>query len=85
MDAKANYCAFSTNYRDILKEFAFDFNLDFKKFRASHDFVIEQLVVPEEYKNDFENARVYARRKGKIIRKITADGREIVKERDFEA
>lgn len=84
-EAKANYCVFTTKDKGILKEFAFDVGGNFKRFRVSHDFVIEQLVVPDEYKNDLEKARIYAKRAGKIVRKLNVDGNKSVKGKDFEA
>ena len=41
--------------------------------------------MPEEYRNNPEMPRVYARKKGRIIRKINIDGKEIVREIVFEA
>ncbi|HLC58548.1 MAG TPA: hypothetical protein VJI68_01690 [Candidatus Nanoarchaeia archaeon] len=82
---KADYCVFTTKNKNIIKEFAFDVKEDFKKFRADHDFFITELVVPDQYKNDFAMARIHAKRKGKIIRKLNVDGKESSKEFDFEA
>ena len=84
-DVKANYCVFTTINLELLKEFAFDVKDNFKKFKAVHDFVIEQLVVPKEYENDFEKARVNAKRKGKLIRKLDVDGKISTTEINFEA
>lgn len=55
---------------------------NFKKGIVSHDFVIEGFIVPDEYKDDSAKARLFAKRKGKIIRTIDVDGKkdEIVKE-----
>ncbi len=83
--AKANYCSFTTKDLNFKKELAFDVKEDFKKFRAEHTFIIEELVVPKEYQNDFEKARIYSKRKGKIIRKLYVDGKIITKEINFEA
>ncbi len=82
---KVDYCTFTTKDIAFLKEFAFDVDAKFKSFSARHDFIINGILIPEEYSNNPEMARAYARRKGKIIRKINVDGREIVKEREFEA
>lgn len=83
-DVKADYCTFVTKDLNFKKEFAFDFKEDFKKFKAVHDFIITELVVPKEYENDFEKARIHAKRKGKIIRKLDADGKTFIKEINFE-
>lgn len=82
--AKANYCTFVTSDLKLKKEFAFDVKDEFKKFRVSHDIIITDLVVPNEYKNDFNKARIYSKRKGKIIRKLEIDGKQIIKEKEFE-
>ena len=84
-EIKADYCSFTTKYKDFKNEFAFDVKEDFKKFKATHDFIINELVVPKEYQNDLEKARIFARRRGKIIRKLEIDGKTITKEINFEA
>nr|MBA4404909.1 hypothetical protein [Nanoarchaeum sp.] len=73
-EPKADYCVFTTSDNKILEDFAFDSKKSFKKFFAKHTFVIEDIIIPEQYKNDFALARVHAKRKGKIIREITVDG-----------
>ncbi len=83
-DIKVNYCTFTTRDLGFVSEFAFDVDLGFKNLRVSHDFIIREFAVSEEYKNNPEMVRVYAKRRGKIVRKIAADGREIVKETEFE-
>lgn len=67
----------------VKSEFAFDLP-DFKKALAVHTYTITDIIMPKGEK-DFEKIRLLAKRKGKIIRKITIDGKEIVKEKDFEA
>lgn len=81
-EAKANYCTFTSNDLNLKKEFAFDMKGDFKKFKASHTFIINELIVPKELENDFARARVEAKRKGKIVRITDVDGKknEITKE-----
>ena len=83
--AKADYCTFITSDLDFKKEFAFDTTENFKKFSANHTFIINELTVSEQYKTDFGAARTNAKRKGKIIRKISIDGKQSIKEIDFEA
>ncbi len=59
----------------IKKEFLFDTKVDnFKDISIKHTYVIEELAVPE--KCSPEEARLNAKRKGKIIRKIDIDGKE---------
>lgn len=69
------------------EEFLFDLPLEFKKARIEHTYIIKDIIIPKELKNekDFEKIRLMAKRKGKIIRKIIVDSREIIKEKDFEA
>ncbi len=83
-DVKADYCKIVTSDLNFKHEFAFDVTEPFKKFRVLHDFIITELVVPEQYKHDFLLARIHAKRKGKIVRTITLDGKIITKEIDFE-
>ena len=58
-----------------------------KKISIEHTFKIDEIVVPEGLKktNDFSRIREEAKRKGKITMKASVDGKEIVKEVDFEA
>jgi len=81
-EAKADYCTFTCNDLNLKKEFAFDVKGEFKKFRASHTFIINEIIVPKELENDFARARVEAKRKGKIIRITDVDSKknEITKE-----
>jgi len=82
---KADYCTFTTKDMGFVEEFAFDAGSGFKNFSARHDFIINGILVPEEYKDNPEMARIHARRMGKIIRKINVDGMETVKGKEFEA
>lgn len=68
-------------FEKIKEEFAFD-AADFKKARISHDIEIREIILPKD-KKDFEKIRLLAKRKGKMIRKITADGKESINEKDF--
>lgn len=55
-----------------------------KKCRIAHTYEISEIVMPKEEKN-FEKIRLLAKRKGKLIRRINADNKEILKEKEFEA
>jgi|SRR3989338_782678 len=81
---KADFCVFTTNNLDFAKEFAFDINNDFKKLFIKHTFLVNEIVISDEYKNDFAKARLNAIRKGKIIRHIDMDSKLEQKEFDFE-
>jgi len=82
---KADYCIFSTEDKAILEDFVFDIKEPFKKAFIKHTFIIQDIKIPEEYKNDFAMARLKATRKGKIIRTLNVDGKEYTKEINFEA
>ena len=75
---------FYTDKLDFAKEFAFDVSIDFKKLFIKHTFFVKDIIVPKEYENDFLKARLYSKRKGKIIRIIDIDGRTEEREFDFE-
>lgn len=81
---KADYCVLTTKDKSILEDYAFDIKENFKKAFIQHNIIIEELVIPEEYKNDFAQARIKAKRKGKLIRILTVDGKESQKEIRFE-
>ena len=65
-----------------IKEAFFWDLLECKKARIVHDYVIEEIIFPKNEK-DFEKIRIMAKRKGKIIRKMTVDGKELTKEKEF--
>lgn len=81
---KADYCVFTTEDKSIIEDYAFDIKEPFKKAFISHDYLIEDIEIPEEYENDFSQARLKGIRKGKIIRKLDIDGTETTKETKFE-
>jgi hypothetical protein len=81
---KVNFCIFVTDKLDFVKEFAYDVDKDFKKLFIKHTILVKEIIIPDEYKNDFLKARLNARRKGKIIRYIDIDGKTEEKEFDFE-
>ncbi|MFH1376127.1 MAG: hypothetical protein ABIH25_00660 [Candidatus Woesearchaeota archaeon] len=58
---------------------------DFKKAVITHTFIVEEIIIQEEYKNDFAKARKYAKRKGKLIKNSIIDKKEEIQEKDFEA
>ena len=55
-----------------------------KKAEIAHDFIITDLSIPKDEKDPLK-MRENTIRKGKIIRRINVDGRNIVKESKFEA
>ncbi len=88
-EPKVDFCKLNTLDRDIVNSLVFDYGEDFKKIEINHDFIIDELVISDDLKkefgNDFSKLREFAKRKGKIIRKIKIDDREIIKETKFEA
>ncbi len=74
---KANFCNLhlSNHLADkAIKEFAFDIKNDFKQLLSCHRFLIEDIKVPKEFESDLLNARLMAKRTGKIIRELEFDG-----------
>lgn len=55
-----------------------------RKCKVNHTYIIEEVIVDKNEK-DFAKMRENAKKKGKIIRKMNIDGREIIEERGFVA
>lgn len=56
-----------------------------KKSEVEHRFIITEIVIPKTNEKDFAKIREMAKRKGKIIRTASVDGKEIKSEKAFEA
>jgi len=87
-DLKIDFCKLKTKDRDLVNGLVFDKEAyGAKRVEIKHDFIIEDIVVPSELKNekDFAVIREKALRKGKIIRYVNIDGNSIKKEIGFEA
>jgi len=85
---KADFCKLKTSDKSIIDNLIFDAEAkSFKRIEISHDFIIKDIVIPEELKKekDFAIIREKSLRKGKIIRKLNIGGKSIIKEKDFEA
>jgi len=80
---KPNFCKLITTDKNLIKNLIFDFD-NFKKIEINHDFIINDLILPKG-EEDFVKIREMAKRKGKIIRKILVDDKQLVKEKEFEA
>lgn len=65
----------------VREEFFFDVK-ECKSASVEHTFEIKEIILPEEIK-DYELARLQAKRKGKVIRKLIVDGKEKTIEREF--
>lgn len=76
---KDNFCSASLPL-EMVDEFAWDFDKDFNKATIIHKLIITDLEIPKGYENDFAQARIKAIRKGKVIRVIDIDGKEVEKE-----
>lgn len=86
-DARPNpdFCKLTTTDKNLVKNILFDINLDdFKKVEVSHEFRIEDLILPKGEK-DSAKIRELTQRKGTIIRKMNVDEKDVVKEKDFVA
>ena len=66
-------------------EFLFDLPFEIKKTYIEHIYIINDVIISKEMEKekDFEKIRLKAKRKGKIIRKIIVDKKELVKEKEF--
>jgi hypothetical protein len=83
---KPDFCKLITSDEKIVKDFVFE-KPDFKEAIVSHDFIIDEIVIPEEVKKekDFAIVREKSRRKGKVVRRATIDSIKTAKEKEFEA
>jgi hypothetical protein len=70
-------------YRAAKDDFFWDMP-EAKKISIEHKFMIKDIIFPKGEK-DFAKIRETAKRKGRIIRTATADGKEIRSEKEFEA
>ena len=82
---KVDFCKLYTKDEALARAFVFDKEIDLKnvkKAEINNNFVIEDIILPKEEK-DFAKMREFAKRKGKVLRVIKIDGREIKKEAGF--
>jgi len=85
---KVDFCKLKTFDLDIVKGLIFDEEArGFKQIEISHDFNINEIVIPDELKDekDFAVVREKALKKGRIVRRLIVDEKEVVKEMEFEA
>jgi len=83
---KPNFCKLTTTDEKIGKSFVFE-KPDFKKAEITHIFQIEQIIIPDEIKNekDFAKIREMSRRGVRVLRNALIDGKEIKSKMEFEA
>ncbi len=82
-EIKGDFCKIKTKDLEIVKAFLFDIG-EFKKVNINHEFFIEELEIPKD-ETDPVKMRENTVRKGRIVRKIKADGEDKVSEKYFEA
>jgi len=86
IDSKFCQLEADEKYFDKIKnDFFWDIG-DCKKVKAVHEYNIKEMVKPDmKDSSDFAKIRELTKRKGKLIRIVDCDGKEIKKEVDFEA
>lgn len=82
---KIDFCKIKTNDTGLAKELLFDFNGNFNHAIGEHTFIIEDFELPKEHEKDPAKARLYAKRKGKLIRILNIDGKIEEKNYNFSA
>jgi len=72
-------------YVGFKEEFFWDIP-GFKKARADHVYLIKDIIVSKELEKEknFDKIRQEAKRKGILTRKVLVDGKEFVKDKEFE-
>lgn len=81
-DLKINFCK-ATLPKELLDEFIFDVDESGKKINIINKFIITDINIPDEFKNNPALARKEAIREGKLIRNIEIDDQNIIKEYQF--
>ncbi len=83
---KPDFCKLITNDSSLAKSFIFE-RTDFKQAEIVHNFIINEIIIPSELKNekDFAKVREKALRKGIVLRKAKIDGKEIETKLEIEA
>lgn len=83
---KTDFCKVVTMDKKLAESFVFE-KPNFKVAEIAHDYIIEEIVIPESLKKekDFAIVREKSLRKGKLIRRGNIDGETIRKELPFEA
>ena len=87
-EIKIDFCKLKTDDVELVKNLVFDAD-NFKEVRISHTLMINEIIVSDELKKeangDYAMIKDMAKRKGKIVREMTVDGVESVKEKEFSA
>jgi len=83
---KADFCSLKTSNIEIIKDLLFGINHESKEVKVNHTIIVENLIYPKDMsKMKPEEVRENSKRKGKVVRQITVDGREEIREAEFEA
>ncbi len=83
--SKPDFCKLVTTDKKIGESFIFE-KPDFKEADVNHQFIIEELILPDfsDKEKDFAKIREMAKRKGKIVREAEIDGKKMNQEFEFE-
>ncbi|MDO8509383.1 MAG: hypothetical protein Q7S27_06915 [Nanoarchaeota archaeon] len=82
-EVKADFCSLKTTNKELVEDLFFDFP-QFNEIKIKHILDIEKVIIPTNI-SDPVKMREMSKRKGKIIRDITVDGKTEKKEVSFEA
>jgi len=82
---KVDFCSLKTTNKELVDELFFGIG-DFKEVKVTHQINVEGIVYPENI-DDLKPAEIrsMSKRKGTLIRKVVADGKETVTEAKFVA
>jgi len=84
-EAVADFCSLKTTDRIIVEDLFFD-NSNFTEIAIKHILKIQEIIYPKDMKNmKPEDVREKSKRKGVLVREITADGSKKISEAVFEA
>ncbi len=85
-EPKANFCKLITKDSLLGESFIFE-KSNFKEANVKHIFLINEIIIPEEFKKekDFSKIREESKRKGKIIRESEIDGEKSEQIIEFQA
>jgi len=85
-EVKAEFCSLKTTDERVVKELLFDVPTGFKQLSIKHILKINEIVYPKDFaKMKPEEVREKSKRKGVLVREVTADGKRTVSEVPFEA
>lgn len=82
-EVSVDFLVLKTSDDSIIKDILFDLSV-FKEVSGKHTIQINEIILPEGIEDPAE-LREKAKRKGKVIRILNVDGKEIKSEADFEA